>query len=110
MHCSEEYATAIAPVILCRQVARGLVSKKGAFFCHQAVAIDDFVAQLRAADFLLGTGNIAAAFDRLLDVVSRTSGEDRDRARTHLVDLFSVVGNDDPRVSAARRRLTTALF
>ena len=50
MHCSEEYATAIAPVILCRQVARGLVSKKGAFFCHQAVAIDDCVAQLRAAD------------------------------------------------------------
>lgn len=50
MHCSEEYATAIAPVVLCRQVARGLVSKKGAFFCHQAVAIDDFVAQLRAAD------------------------------------------------------------
>jgi putative thioredoxin len=71
---------------------------------------DDVDAQLRAADFLLGTGNIEAAFDRLLDVVSRTSGEDRDRARTHLVDLFSVVGNDDPRVSAARRRLTTALF
>jgi putative thioredoxin len=73
-------------------------------------APDDVDAQLRAADFLLGTGNIEAAFDRLLDVVSRTSGEDRDRARTHLVDLFSVVGNDDPRVSAARRRLTTALF
>ncbi|MCU1669662.1 MAG: Thioredoxin domain protein [Blastococcus sp.] len=73
-------------------------------------APDDVDAQLRAADFLLGTGNIEAAFDRLLDLVSRTSGEDRDRARTHLVDLFSVVGNDDPRVSAARRRLTTALF
>jgi putative thioredoxin len=73
-------------------------------------APDDVDAQLRAADFLLGTGNIEAAFDRLLDVVSRTSGEDRDRARTHLVELFSVVGNDDPRVSAARRRLTTALF
>ncbi|MCW2745843.1 MAG: Thioredoxin domain protein [Mycobacterium sp.] len=73
-------------------------------------APDDVDAQLRAADFLLGTGNIEAAFDRLLDLVSRTSGENRDRARTHLVDLFSVVGNDDPRVSAARRRLTTALF
>ena len=73
-------------------------------------APDDVDTQLRAADFLLGTGNIEAAFDRLLDVVTRTSGEDRDRARTHLVDLFSVVGDDDPRVAAARRKLMTALF
>ena len=67
-------------------------------------------AQLRAADFLLGTGNIEEAFDRLLDVVRRTSGEDRDRARMHLVELFSVVGDDDPRVGAARRQLMAALF
>ena len=73
-------------------------------------APDDVEAQLRAADFLLGTGNIEAAFDRVLDVVVATSGEDRDRARTHLVDLFAVVGNDDPRVGAARRKLTAALF
>jgi len=70
----------------------------------------DVAAQARAADFLLGTGNVEAAFDRLLDVVARTAGEDRDLARTHLVELFAVVGNDDPRVGAARRRLTAALF
>jgi putative thioredoxin len=73
-------------------------------------APDDVEAQTRAADFLLGTGNIEAAFDRLLDVVRRTAGEDRDRARQHLVELFAVVGDDDPRVGAARRQLTTALF
>jgi putative thioredoxin len=73
-------------------------------------APDDVAAQARAADFLLGTGNVEAAFDRMLDVVTRTSGEDRDLARTHLVELFAVVGNDDPRVGAARRRLTAALF
>jgi putative thioredoxin len=73
-------------------------------------APDDVDAQLRAADFLLGTGNIEAAFDRLLDVVRRTSGEDRDKARQHLVELFAVVGDEDPRVGAARRALTTALF
>jgi putative thioredoxin len=73
-------------------------------------APDDVAAQTRAADFLLGTGNIEAAFDRLIDVVARTSGEDRDRARTHLVELFAVVGDQDPRVGPARRRLTTALF
>jgi putative thioredoxin len=73
-------------------------------------APDDVEAQTRAADFLLGTGNIEAAFDRLLDVVRRTAGEDRDRARQHLVELFSVVGDEDPRVGTARRQLTTALF
>jgi putative thioredoxin len=73
-------------------------------------APDDVAAQTRAADFLLGTGNIEAAFDRLLDVVRRTSGEDRDRARTHLVELFAVVGDEDPRVGAARRQLMAALF
>ena len=37
-------------------------------------APDDVAAQTRAADFLLGTGNVEAAFDRLLDVVRRTAG------------------------------------
>ncbi|MGY1886741.1 tetratricopeptide repeat protein [Blastococcus sp. SYSU DS0753] len=73
-------------------------------------APDDVAAQTRAADFLLGTGDIEAAFDRLLDVVRRTGGEDRDQARKHLVELFSVVGDQDPRVAAARRQLTAALF
>ena len=31
-------------------------------------------------------------------------------ARTHLVELFAVVGDDDPRVGPARRQLTLALF
>ena len=73
-------------------------------------APDDVGAQTRAADFLLGTGNVEAAFDRLLEVVRRTSGEERDQARTHLVELFAVVGDSDPRVAAARRQLTAALF
>ncbi|MCP4664315.1 MAG: hypothetical protein GY856_53710 [bacterium] len=50
MHCSEEYATAIAPAILCRQIVRGLISDRGAFVAHQVTAIDDFVEQLRGAD------------------------------------------------------------
>jgi putative thioredoxin len=73
-------------------------------------APDDVTAQTRAADFLLGTGNVQEAFDLLLDVVRRTGGEDRDQARKHLVELFTVVGDEDPRVGAARRQLTLALF
>ena len=73
-------------------------------------APDDVAAQTRAADFLLGTGNVEGAFGRLLDLVRRTSGEDRDQARRHLIELFEVVGDQDPRVGAARRQLTAALF
>jgi putative thioredoxin len=73
-------------------------------------APDDVAAQARAADFMLGTGDVEGAFDRLLDVVRRTSGDDRDQARRHLVELFGVVGDQDPRVAAARRQLTLALY
>jgi putative thioredoxin len=73
-------------------------------------APDDVTAQTRAADFLLGTGEVEAAFDRLLDVVRRSAGEDRDQARKHLIGLFEVVGDQDPRVTAARRQLSIALF
>jgi putative thioredoxin len=73
-------------------------------------APDDVAAQTRAADFLLGTGDVDAAFSWLLDVVRRTAGEDRDLARKHLVELFGIVGDDDPRVGPARRALMSALF
>jgi putative thioredoxin len=73
-------------------------------------APDDVAAQTRAADFLLGTGDIEGAFGLLLDVVRRTAGDDRDTARQHLVELFGIVGDEDPRVGPARRALMTALF
>jgi len=73
-------------------------------------APDDVAAQTRAADFLLGTGDVDAAFGWLLDVVKRTAGEDRDLARKHLVELFGIVGDEDPRVGPARRALMAALF
>ncbi|MBJ7454301.1 MAG: tetratricopeptide repeat protein [Blastococcus sp.] len=73
-------------------------------------APDDVTAQTRAADLLLGTGDIEGAFERLLAVIRRTSGEERDQARKHRVELFTVVGDQDPRVAPARRALMTALF
>jgi putative thioredoxin len=73
-------------------------------------APDDVAAQTRAADFLLGTGDVEGAFGRLLDVVRRTAAEDRDQARKHLVELFGIVGDQDPRVADARRQLTLALY
>lgn len=71
---------------------------------------DDVAAQTLMADLDLLGGHVDDAFGRLLDLVRRTSGEERDAVRTHLLELFSVVGPHDERVARARRALMSALF
>ncbi|RKS10532.1 putative thioredoxin [Nocardiopsis sp. Huas11] len=71
---------------------------------------DDVAAQRRAADIDMYGGKFEDAFDRLIDTVRRTADEDRDQARTHLLGLFELLPPGDPRVGAARRKLTSALF
>jgi putative thioredoxin len=39
-----------------------------------------------------------------------TAGDDREVVRLRLIDLFEVVGSDDPRVGPARRALASALY
>ncbi|WP_199815717.1 tetratricopeptide repeat protein [Streptomyces griseus] len=70
----------------------------------------DARAQIAAADLDLVGGHVDDAFGRLIDTVRRTAGEDRDAARLRLLELFEVVGAEDPRVTAARRALARALF
>ncbi len=70
----------------------------------------DVAAQIAAADLDLVGGHVDDAFGRLIDTVARTAGDDRDAARVRLLELFEVVGADDPRVVAARRALARALF
>jgi putative thioredoxin len=71
---------------------------------------DDVEAQTLAADLDMLGGHVEDAFGRLIELVRRTSGADRDAARTHLLGLFAAVGNDDPRVLRARQDLASALF
>ncbi|HEY5185224.1 MAG TPA: tetratricopeptide repeat protein [Actinomycetes bacterium] len=71
---------------------------------------DDVDAQCLAADLDVVGGNVSDAFDRLIDLVRRSSGDDRDRARAHLIALFDVIGPDDPRVAKGRTGLASALF
>ncbi|BDH07742.1 tetratricopeptide repeat protein [Streptomyces seoulensis] len=70
----------------------------------------DADAQIAAADLDLVGGHVEDAFGRLIETVSRTAGDDRDAVRRRLLELFEVVGADDPRVVAARRALARALF
>ncbi len=70
----------------------------------------DIDAQVTVADLDLLGGHVEDAFARLIDLVRVSSGEDRERVRAHLVELFNVVGQHDERVRKARTSLMSALF
>jgi len=70
----------------------------------------DVTAQTRVADIELASGRVEEAFNRLLGVVRRTSGEERDQARAHLVSLFDLLPPNDPQVKKARSTLSALLF
>ena len=71
---------------------------------------DDLQAQSSVADIDVAAGHIEEAFDRLLGVVRRTSGEQRDEARQRLIGLFEIFPPQDPRVKKARGQLSSLLF
>ncbi|MGL5825046.1 MAG: co-chaperone YbbN [Nocardioides sp.] len=71
---------------------------------------DSVSAQLMVADLDLLGGHVEDAFARLIETVRRTTGDERDQARQHLLGLFLAVGNSDPRVVRARQQLAAALF
>jgi putative thioredoxin len=70
----------------------------------------DVDAQLKVADIELASGRTEEAFDRLLGTIKRTSGDERDKARRHLIDLFEIFPPDEPQVKKARSQLTALLF
>lgn len=70
----------------------------------------DIDAAFAAADMELFAGEPDAAFTRLIDLIKRTAGDDRNRVRTRLVELFELFDTADPVVVAARRKLATALY
>jgi putative thioredoxin len=67
-------------------------------------------AQSAVADIEVATGRVEEGFDRLLGTVRRTSGDERERARVHLIGLFDVFPPGDPRVAKARATLSSLLF
>lgn len=70
----------------------------------------DVDVAVAAADLTIAGGEVAAGLNGLVDVVRRTSGEQRERARSHLVELFQALGDAEPAVGPARRALAAALF
>jgi putative thioredoxin len=71
---------------------------------------DDVDAQLLAADIEVLSGLADQAYQRLVGLVRRTAGDDREKVRQHLIGLFTIAGPEDPAVASARRALASALF
>jgi len=67
-------------------------------------------AQLAVADLDVSGGHLDDAFDRLLDLFPTLDQATKDEVRTRILEYFEIAGADDPRVAAARRRLTLLLY
>jgi putative thioredoxin len=73
-------------------------------------AADDVPGQLAAADLALASDEVDGALRRLLDLLVRIAGDERDQVRQRLLEYFELLGPDDPRVPDARREMARALF
>jgi putative thioredoxin len=100
--------------------AKGAVRQMG--FLSRATARDpgavaiadaapgDVEAAFAAADVQLLNQDVIGAFDRLIALVKRTSGEERTAVRSRLIELFELFDPADPDVIAGRRNLANALY
>jgi putative thioredoxin len=80
-------------------LARARLAREGA----------DQASPFAAAARMASNGAPEAALDRLLAAV-REGGEQREPARKLMVDVFQLLGDDDPLTQRFRRSLTSALF
>jgi putative thioredoxin len=71
---------------------------------------DDLTSQLMCADIEIATGNKEAAFTRLLNVIRSFSGDEKEKAKLHLIQLFNLVNPSDPSLLKARNELASLLF
>lgn len=85
-------------------------SDEAALRARAEAAPGDTDAALALADLDVVNGRAREAFTRLVDLVRRTSGDERDAVREHLVRLFDALPSDDPAVVYGRRELANALF
>lgn len=101
---------ALLQVQLIRRVEEAGQDPDEVLAAAQAAGPGDVDPHLAAADVEAATGRFGAAFDRLLAVVRATAGDDREKARVRLVELFEIAGSTHPDVGPARRQLASALY
>jgi putative thioredoxin len=70
----------------------------------------DIELQLKASDVEIVNGSVEAAFSRLLNLVKATQGDEKNKVKTHLLNLFALVDQSDPRLISARKELASSIF
>ena len=92
-------------------LGRRLIDKEPADLIAAAEANPkDIEAAKAAADAEVVGGNASGAFTRLISLIRATAGEERESLRLRVLELFEVLGADDPAVTKARTALMRALF
>src|SRR4051812_24789933 len=103
-------AVARSALARCQLLVRTRGADQQAVRRRAADGPDDVDAQLAVADLDMLTGNVDDAVKRLVDVVRGTAGDERERVRQRLLELFDVLDPEDPRLATGRRALANALF
>jgi putative thioredoxin len=70
----------------------------------------DIEAGFAAADVQILNEDVPAAFERLIALVRSTSGDERNRVRTRLIELFELFDPTEPDIVVARRNFANALY
>ena len=103
-------AEAVAGRAWAQLLERSADADPDAVLASADAAPDDVSAQTAAADVEVLSERIDDAIARLVTYVRRSSGDERDTARRHLLSLFDALDPDDPRIVTGRRSLSNALF
>ena len=101
---------AVAGRAWARLLERSVDADPATVLAAAAAAPDDVAAQTAAADVEVLTEQIDQAIARLVELVRRSSGDERTVAREHLLGLFDALDPEDPRIVTGRRALSNALY
>ena len=101
---------AVAGRAWARLLERSVDADPATVLAAAAAAPDDVAAQTAAADVEVLTEQIDQAIARLVELVRRSSGDERTAAREHLLGLFDALDPEDPRIVTGRRALSNALY
>ena len=101
---NEQLAERLAQVRLVERTYQGDVE------AELKVEPKDFLSAIRKSDFYLAIGDSVSAFNLLLDWFSQSAGDERSAVSKHLLELFVVVGKNDPNVLLARKQLAARMF
>jgi len=71
---------------------------------------ESLAAQIQASDIEIAQGQYQSAFDRLITLIKILEGDEKKKAKEHLLVLFTLIDPADPILIKARSALANALF